>query len=88
MSWCILVYIPVITTVIIAEMAVLNVARYLIGERRGWLPHRRGWLPHRGKARVACNYTASPRGQYSKSIQNFERKADSDENTVPVAWLD
>ena len=32
--------------------------------------------------------TASPRGQYSKQIQNFERKARSDEKTVPVAWLD
>ena len=32
--------------------------------------------------------TASPRGQYTKSIQNFERKAYSDEKTVPVAWLD
>ena len=32
--------------------------------------------------------TASPRGQYSKQIQNFERNAHSDEKTVPVAWLD
>ena len=32
--------------------------------------------------------TASPRGQHSKYIQNFERKAHSDEKTVPVAWLD
>ena len=31
--------------------------------------------------------TASPQGQYSKLIQNFERKAHSDEKTVPVAWL-
>ena len=32
--------------------------------------------------------TASPRGQYYKSIQNLERNAHSDEKTVPVAWLD
>ena len=32
--------------------------------------------------------TASARGQYSKWIQNFERKAHSDEKTVPVARLD
>ena len=32
--------------------------------------------------------TASRRGQYSKWILYFERKARSDEKTVPVAWLD
>ena len=57
--------------IIIAEMAVFNVAGYLIEERRRWPV-----------------ITASPRGQHSKSIQNFERKAYSDEKTVPVARLD
>ena len=32
--------------------------------------------------------TASPRGQYSKKNQNFERKVYSDKKTVPVARLD
>ena len=30
--------------------------------------------------------TASPRGQCSTLIQNFERKACSDEKTLPVTW--
>ena len=30
--------------------------------------------------------TASPLGQYSKQIQNFEGKACSDEKTLPVNW--
>ena len=30
--------------------------------------------------------TASPRGQCSKEIQNFEGKACSDEKTLPVTW--
>ena len=32
--------------------------------------------------------TASPRGQCSKQMQNFEGKACSDEKTLPVAWSD
>ena len=60
-----------IIIIIIAEMAVFNVAGYLIEERRRW-----------------SLITASQQGQYSKLIQNFERKAHSDEKTVPVAWLD
>ena len=32
--------------------------------------------------------TASPRGQCSKYIQNFEGKACSDEKTLPVTWSD
>ena len=32
--------------------------------------------------------TASPRGQCSKQIQNFEGKARSDEKTLPVTWSD
>ena len=61
----------VIIIIIIAEMAVFNVAGYLIEERCRW-----------------PLITASQQGQYSKLIQNFERKAHSDEKTVPVAWLD
>ena len=32
--------------------------------------------------------TASPRGQCSKQIQNFEGKACSNEKTLPVTWSD
>ena len=57
--------------IIMAGMAVVYVAGYLIEERRRWPV-----------------ITASPRGQCSKSILNFEGKACSDEKTLPVTWSD
>ena len=58
-------------------MAVFNVAE-LIEERRRWPV-------------INSVITASPRAPtiiFQISEQNFERKAPSDEKTVPVAWLD